>query len=61
MDRVDDTIDAHAMLVDAEWMQIDTCIVSWLYTTISAELLLMVIQPNDNATIGSQILDNNVH
>ena len=41
----------------------DSCIVSWLYTTLSSELLSAVVQPHDDAytawmTIGSQFLDN---
>ncbi|RLM54454.1 hypothetical protein C2845_PM10G06350 [Panicum miliaceum] len=63
MDHVDGTVNAHAMLADAEWTQIDTCIVSWLYTTLSYDLLSAVIHPTDNAygawtAIGSQFLDN---
>ncbi|XP_025828611.1 uncharacterized protein LOC112903573 [Panicum hallii] len=63
VDHVDGTIDARAMLADAEWTQIDTCIVSWLNTTLSYDILSAVIQPNDNAyatwtAIGSQFLDN---
>ncbi|KAF8651260.1 hypothetical protein HU200_063510 [Digitaria exilis] len=45
------------------WTQIDSCIVSWLYTTLSADLLSAIIQPDDTAynawtSIGSQFLDN---
>ncbi|XP_039789927.1 uncharacterized protein LOC120656000 [Panicum virgatum] len=63
VDHVDGTIDSHAMIFDAEWTQIDTCIVSWLYTTLSADLLSAVVQPNDDAytawtTIATQFLDN---
>ncbi|CAO2148398.1 unnamed protein product [Urochloa humidicola] len=46
LDHVDGT---RLMLDDAEWTQIDTCIVSWLYSTLSSDLLSAVIQPNDDA------------
>jgi hypothetical protein len=54
------------MLDDAEWTQIDTCIVSWLYTTLSSDLLSVVIQPTDDAyttwtAITDQFLDNVVY
>jgi len=63
MDHVDGTVDARLQFDDTEWIQIDICIVSWLYSTLSDELLSAVIQPNDDAytvwsTIGSQFLDN---
>ena len=62
-DHIDGTVDSRAMLLDTEWTQIDTCIVSWLYTTLSPELLSAVLQPRDDAytawtSIGSQFLDN---
>ncbi|XP_039797523.1 uncharacterized protein LOC120662443 [Panicum virgatum] len=62
-DHVDGTVDARAMLLDTEWTQIDTCIVSWLYTMLFAELLSAIVQPHDNTytvwtSIGSQFLDN---
>lgn len=65
VDHIDGTVDAHAMLGDAEWTQIDTCIVSWLYSTLSVDLLRAVLQPDDNAytawtSIASQFLDNAV-
>lgn len=62
-DHVDGSVDSHAMLLDTEWTQVDSYIVSWLYTTLSSELLSAVVQPHDDAytawtTIGSQFLDN---
>ena len=62
-DHVDGTVDARAMLLNTEWTQIDTCIASWLYTMLFAELLSTVVQPHDNTytvwtSIGSQFLDN---
>ena len=55
VDHVDGTIDSHVMIFDAEWTQIDT--------TLSADLLSAVVQPNDDAytawtTIATQFLDN---
>lgn len=63
LDHIDGTTDAHLKLDDAEWTQIDTCIVSWLYATLSPDLLSAVIQLDDDAytawnAISSQFLDN---
>ncbi|CAO2169742.1 unnamed protein product [Urochloa humidicola] len=43
LDHVDGTRFSNLMLDDAEWTQIDTCIVSWLYSTLSSDLLSAVI------------------
>jgi hypothetical protein len=32
LDHVDGSIDAQAMWHDVEWLQIDQCIISWIYT-----------------------------
>ncbi|CAO2162620.1 unnamed protein product [Urochloa humidicola] len=66
LDHVDGTRFSNLMLDDAEWTQIDTCIISWLYSTLSSDLLIAVIQPNDDAyaawtAITDQFLDNAVH
>ena len=66
LDHIDGTRFANLMLDDAEWTQIDTCIVSWLYTTLSSDLLSAVIQPADDAyttltAITDQFLDNVVY
>jgi hypothetical protein len=63
MNHVDGSMDSSLMFDDAEWLQIDTCIVSWLYTTLSDDLLSAVMQPDDDTyaawtAIGSQFLDN---
>jgi hypothetical protein len=44
-------IDAHAAPRhgDPEWDMIDNCVVHWLYTTISPELLDVIMQPEDTA------------
>lgn len=62
LDHVDGTRLSQLMLDDAEWTQVDTCIVSWLYTTLSPDLSA-VIQPADDAytawtAITDQFLDN---
>jgi hypothetical protein len=38
VNHIDGTVDATAMIDDPEWLQIDSCIISWLYSTISKEL-----------------------
>jgi hypothetical protein len=38
LDHINGTVDAAAMFDDPEWLQIDACIVSWLYNTISKEI-----------------------
>ena len=63
MNYVDGSMDSSLMFDNAEWLQIDTCIVSWLYTTLSDDLHSAVMQPDDDAyaawtAIGSQFLDN---
>ncbi|XP_045087254.1 uncharacterized protein [Aegilops tauschii subsp. strangulata] len=37
------------MFGDVEWTQIDQCIVSWLYTTVSNDILHIIIKPSDTA------------
>ena len=34
---------------DSEWAMIDECIINWLYTTISTDLLDAVMEKDDNA------------
>lgn len=38
LDHIDGTVDAAAKFDDPEWLQVDACIVSWLYNTISTEI-----------------------
>ncbi|CAN6193589.1 unnamed protein product [Urochloa humidicola] len=49
VDHINGTTDARLQIHDAEWTQIDTCIVSCLYSTLSPDLLNAMIQPNDDA------------
>jgi hypothetical protein len=65
LNHIDGTIDAAAMLDDAEWLQIDSCIVSWLYSTISKEIWNDVNRPGATAfsawtAITGQFLDNSL-
>ncbi|KAK1653738.1 hypothetical protein QYE76_071543 [Lolium multiflorum] len=48
-DHINGLVDAQMMLHDVEWTQIDQCIVSWLYTTVSRPILNIIIQPSDTA------------
>jgi hypothetical protein len=41
-DLVDGTVDAQAMQRDAAWIQIDHCLVSWIYLTVSKTTRNMV-------------------
>jgi hypothetical protein len=65
VNHIDGTVDAAAMLEDPEWLQIDACIVSWLYTTVSKEIWNDVYKPRINAhaawtAITGQFLDNSL-
>jgi hypothetical protein len=42
LDHVDGSVDAQARLLDAEWTQIDHCIVAWIYLTVSKTIRDMV-------------------
>jgi hypothetical protein len=62
-DHINGRVDAQMMLHDVEWTQIDQCIVSWLYTTVSRPILHIIIQPSDTAehvwtAINNLFLDN---
>ncbi|CAO1948336.1 unnamed protein product [Urochloa humidicola] len=46
-DHVDAT--ATPRFSENEWATIDECIVNWIYTTLSADLLDTVMEPNDTA------------
>ncbi|XP_066336115.1 uncharacterized protein [Miscanthus floridulus] len=65
LDHIDGTMDAAAMFDDAEWLQVDACIVSWLYTTVSKEIWNDVNRPNATVlsvwnAITGQFLDNSL-
>jgi hypothetical protein len=42
LDHVDGTVDAQARLHDADWTQMDHCIVAWIYLTVSETIRDMV-------------------
>jgi hypothetical protein len=42
VDHVDGSVDAQTRLLDVEWTQIDHCIVSWIYLTVSKTIRDMV-------------------
>jgi hypothetical protein len=65
LSHIDGTVDAAAMVDDTEWLQIDSCIVSWLYATISKEIWSDVFKPKASAytawkVITGQFLDNSL-
>ena len=65
VNHIDDTVDAAAMIDDPEWLQVDSCIVSWLYSTVSKEIWNDVNRPCATAysawtAITSQFLDNSL-
>jgi hypothetical protein len=65
LDHIDGTVDAAAKFDDPEWLQVDACIVSWLYNTISTEIWNDVNRPNTCAysawtAINNQFLDNSL-
>jgi hypothetical protein len=49
LDHIDGSLDAKIIAMDVSWMQIDQCIVSWLYTTDSQDVLNIILQPSDIA------------
>ena len=53
------------MIDDPEWLQVDSCIVSWLYSTVSKDIWSDVYKPRSNAytawtAITGQFLDNSL-
>jgi hypothetical protein len=65
LSHVDGTVAVAAMVDDTEWLQIDSCIVSWLYATISKEIWSDVFKPKASAytawkVITGQFLDNSL-
>ena len=65
VNHIDGTVDAAAMIDDPEWFQIDSCIVSWLYTAMSKEIWSDVNKPGATAysawtSITGQFLDNSL-
>jgi hypothetical protein len=51
LDHVDGSVDVQTMWHNVKWLQIDQAIVSWLYTSITPNLMQMVQAPNRTAYI----------
>ncbi|KAF0919804.1 hypothetical protein E2562_031665 [Oryza meyeriana var. granulata] len=49
VDHINGTVDSQLKHGDVDWLQIDVCIVSWLYSTICPDLLNTIIKPRDDA------------
>ncbi|XP_039818400.1 uncharacterized protein LOC120680884 [Panicum virgatum] len=49
MDHIDGTVDIHLKRDYVPWLQIDASIISWLYATISTDVLQAIIKPRDSA------------
>ena len=65
LSHIDGTVDAAAMTADLEWLQIDACIVSRLYSTVSKDIWNDVYKPGNTAyaawsAIIGQFLDNSL-
>ncbi|KAL6661383.1 hypothetical protein ACP70R_000767 [Stipagrostis hirtigluma subsp. patula] len=66
MDHIDGTADIFTRANDVEWVQIDCCIVSWLYTTVSKDIFDIIVKDRDTAyavwtVIANLFLDNAMH
>jgi hypothetical protein len=66
LDHVDGTVNAQNRLHDPEWTQIDHCIVSWLYSTVTKGIMDTVFQPRRTVfslwtAICNLFLDNAMH
>jgi histone deacetylase 1/2 len=49
LNHIDGTIDAILMQDEPEWLQIDACVASWLYTTVSKDIMDAVYHPQQAA------------
>jgi hypothetical protein len=63
--HIDGSLDAVLMRHDPEWLQIDACIVSWLYSTVAKSIMDDVNKPRASAydvwtAINSLFLDNSL-
>lgn len=61
--HIDGTLDAALMFHDSEWLQVDSCIVMWLYSSVSKDLRGMIMVPHLTAysvwtSICNLFLDN---
>ena len=65
VNHIDGTVDAAAMIDDPEWLQVDSCIVSWLYSTVSKDIWSDVYKLRSSVytawtAITGQFLDNSL-
>ncbi|XP_020164070.3 uncharacterized protein [Aegilops tauschii subsp. strangulata] len=51
VDRVDGTVHSHVMVGDSDWTAIDATLIWWFFTTISKDLLHMVVSDGDDAHV----------
>ncbi|RLN43044.1 hypothetical protein C2845_PM01G14150 [Panicum miliaceum] len=63
--HIDGSLDAALMRHDAEWLQIDASIVSWLYSTVDKSIMDVVYAPRNSAfdvwtAINGLFLDNSL-
>lgn len=63
--HVDGSVDPAMMHHDLDWLQIDSSIVSWLYSTVTSDLMVMVRRPKPTAeaiwrAICNLFLDNSL-
>ena len=49
LNHIDDTVIARQRLDDPNWTVIGSCIVNWVYTTVSPEILAIIIKPDEMA------------
>jgi hypothetical protein len=48
VNHIDGSFDAILMQDEVEWLQIDSCIASWLYTTVSKDIMDAVYRPQQS-------------
>ncbi|XP_039787634.1 uncharacterized protein LOC120654143 [Panicum virgatum] len=66
MSHIDGTLDAILVRHDPQWLQIDACIVSWLYSTVAKSIMDHVYKPQTTtydvwSSINNLFLDNSLH
>ena len=66
MSHIDGSLDAILMRHDPEWLQINACILLWLYSTVAKPIMDHVYKPQANAydvwtSITNLFLDNSLH
>jgi hypothetical protein len=49
LNHVDGSLDAILMQDEVEWLQIDSCITSWLYTTVAKDIMDAINRPQQSA------------